>query len=408
MTSVSPPPPNIRFLDRNTPPHIGTLVAITALSALGMSIFLPSLPAMTEWFGTDYATMQLSVALYLATNAVLQLAIGPLSDRFGRRPILLLGFALFIVATLGCIYAPSVEIFLAFRMVQAAIVAAIVLGRAVVRDLYGPEKSAAMIGLVTMGMSISPMLGPAVGGLLQRQFGWQASFWLLFLGGIAVMALLWADLGETAASRGKRFRDQIRDYPILFASPRFWGYNLAAGASTGCFYAYLGGGAFVGSEVYRLDPATLGLWMGAPAVGYFFGNWITSRSAIRLGIDRMVFRGSLFTLAALIVTLVVDAAGYGSPLTFFGGIALMTLGNGMVLPNATAGMLSVRPQLAGTASGLGGAMQLAGGATLSALAGAMLHPGTGAHPLLVIMTASAAVSLLAILAVMARTGRYSF
>lgn len=138
--------PMVRFLDRATPPHIFTLIVLTGLGALSMNIFLPSLPAMTEYFQTDYRLMQLSVALYLAVNAALQVVIGPISDRFGRRPVLLWGVAVFLVATLGCIVAPTVEIFLAFRMLQAVVVVGLVLGRAVVRDMYPQDQAASQIG----------------------------------------------------------------------------------------------------------------------------------------------------------------------------------------------------------------------------------------------------------------------
>ena len=131
-----PVAPAVRFMDRSTPPHIFTLIVLTGLGALSMNIFLPSLPAMSEHFSTDYRVMQLSVALYLAGSAVLQIVVGPISDRYGRRPVLLWGIGIFLVATLGCILAPTIEVFLAFRMLQAVVVVGLVLGRAVVRDMY--------------------------------------------------------------------------------------------------------------------------------------------------------------------------------------------------------------------------------------------------------------------------------
>ena len=126
---------SVRLFDRRTPPHILTLMIMTGTSAMVMNMFLPSLPAMTEYFQTDYRLMQLSVALFLGVNGALQLVVGPLSDRFGRRPVLIGGFALFLLATLGCIYAPTVELFLTFRMLQAAVVVAMVLSRAIILSL---------------------------------------------------------------------------------------------------------------------------------------------------------------------------------------------------------------------------------------------------------------------------------
>ena len=160
-----------QFLDRSTPPNIFTLILLAGVSALCMNIFLPSLPSMTEYFDTDYGVMQLSIAVYLAVNAVLQIVVGPISDKFGRRPVILAGLAIFLAATIGCIYAPNAAVFLTFRMLQAAVVVAMVLSRAVVRDMVSADEAASMIGYVTMGMTVVPMLGPALGGLLDSAFG---------------------------------------------------------------------------------------------------------------------------------------------------------------------------------------------------------------------------------------------
>jgi len=387
--------PPVRFLDRATPPHIFTLIVLTGLGALSMNIFLPSLPAMTDHFGTDYRLMQLSVALYLAVNACLQIVIGPVSDRYGRRPVLLASIIVFLAATLGCIFAPTVEVFLFFRMVQAAIVAGLVLGRAVVRDMYPQDQAASQIGYVTMGMATVPMAGPALGGLLDQGFGWHSSFWLLFVLGVSAFVLAWVDLGETAQTASASFRAQFAEYPELLAARRFWGYSLSAAFAAGAFFAYLGGAPFVGSEVFGLPPAQVGIYFGAPALGYFFGNWISGRFSVRAGINAMILWGALLSAAGLTASLVLFYGGLQVPWVFFGSMTFVGLGNGMVLPNATAGMLSVRPRLAGTASGLGGAIMIGGGAALSALAGALLTDGNGAFPLIWIMTVTALLGVAA-------------
>jgi DHA1 family bicyclomycin/chloramphenicol resistance-like MFS transporter len=397
--------PITRFLDRTTPPHIVTLTLVAGLSALSMNIFLPSLPGMTAYFDADYRLMQLSVALYLAMNAVLQIIIGPISDRYGRRPVLLVSFAIFILATLGTLVAPTAGTFLAFRMVQAAVSAGMVLSRAVVRDMVPGDEAASMIAYVTMGMSLVPMLGPAVGGVLDSAFGWQANFWLLLGLGVLVTWLIWRDLGETAAPRSGGLRAQLADYPELLTSPRFWGYAAAAMFASGAFFAYLGGAPFIGTEIHHLDPALLGLLFGAAALGYLFGNGVAGRYSVRFGIDRMILWGSLVSAVGLAISLLLHLAGFAHPLIFFGFMVPLGIGNGMVLPNATSGTLSVRPQLAGSASGLGGALMIGGGALLSALSGSLLSVETGAWPLLALMFASALLSLVAILLVMRRAAR---
>jgi DHA1 family bicyclomycin/chloramphenicol resistance-like MFS transporter len=389
--------PAVRFLDRATPPHIFTLIVLTGLGALSMNIFLPSLPAMTEHFATDYRLMQLSVALYLAVNAVLQIVVGPVSDRYGRRPVLLWAIAIFLIATLGCILAPTVEVFLAFRMLQAVVVAGLVLGRAVVRDMYPADQAASQIGYVTMGMAVVPMIGPAIGGVLDETLGWQANFWMLAILGALVLALIWRDLGETAARGSASFAEQFGEYPELFRSRRFWGYCSAAAFASGAFFAYLGGAPYVGSEVFGLSAGEVGLYFGAPALGYFFGNWISGRYSTRVGINGMILWGTILSATGLTLSLLLFLVGLKTALSFFGFMTFVGLGNGMVLPNATSGMLSVRPHLAGTASGLGGAIMIGGGAALSALAGALLTGGNGAYPLILIMLTTSILAVISIL-----------
>ncbi len=406
MTPAMPPArPVVRFLDRSTPPHIVTLVLVTGLSALTMTVFLPSLPGMTAWFQTDYRLMQLSVSLYLGMSAVLQIVIGPVSDRYGRRPVLLWSMVIFLVATLGTLLAPDATSFLVFRMVQAVVAAGMVLGRAAVRDMVPDEEAASMIGYVTMGMALVPMIGPMIGGVLDEAFGWQANFALLLGLGIAVFWLVWADLGETAAPGRRGFGAQLRQYPDLLSSPRFWGYSLAAAFSSGSFFAYLGGAPYVGTEVYHLSPAVLGVCFAAPSVGYAFGNYVSGRFSTRIGMNRMVLGGTCITATGLGLLLMLELAGLGGAVTFFGLITTVGLGNGMALPNANAGMLSVRPELAGTASGLGGAIMIGGGAGLSAVAGWALGFGGGALPLVALMFASATLAVSMILMVIRRTRR---
>jgi len=397
--------PTVRFLDRGTPPHVLTLVLMASVSALAMNIFLPSLPGMTAHFETDYRVMQLSVALYLAMNGVLQLVVGPVSDLLGRRPVILGGLALFVVATAGCLMAGDVMVFLAFRMMQAVIVVAMVLSRAVVRDLVPEREAASMIGYVTMGMAVAPMIGPAFGGLLDEAFGWQANFWALMVMGAMVFWLTWADLGETAPARGQSMAQQFREYPELLTSPRFWGYALAAGFSSGSFFAYLGGAPFVGEKIFGLSPAEVGLFFGAPSVGYFAGNYLSGRFSVRVGVNPMVLWGTLINAGGVALNLALFRAGLGTAPVFFGLMILMGLGNGMTIPNATAGALSVRPRLAGTASGLSGALMIGGGAGLSALAGMLLTAETGATTLLWIMLATAILAVVSIRLVMRREAR---
>ncbi len=390
------------FLDRRTPPHIATLILIAGVSALTMNIFLPSLPGMAEWFGVPYALMQLSVALYLALSAVLQIVIGPISDRYGRRKVLLWSLVLFLIATVGTLLAPNATVFLVFRMAQAVIAAGMVLSRAVVRDMVPDAQAASMIGYVTMGMSIVPMVGPVIGGVLEEMIGWQANFGLLLVLGLVTLWMTWADLGETATMRPVTLGAQIRQYPQLLRSRRFWGYALCAGFASGSFFAYLGGAPYVGTEVFGLSASGVGALFALTAVGYAAGNFVAGRYSVRVGMNRMVYFGALVTLGGLAVLAALTLAGVHSAFVFFGFTTFVGFGNGMTLPNANAGLLSIKPELAGTASGLGGAIMIGGGAALAALAGVLLGPGADETPLVLLMLASAVGSLLSILWVMRR------
>ena len=379
-----------------------TLILITGLAALSLNVFLPSLPSMAKHFGVEYHVMQLSVSLYLAMTAFLQIFIGPISDRFGRRSVLLTSIAIFVAATLGAVLAPNFGVFLACRLLQAAIATGFVLTRAVVRDMVAQDKAASMIGYVTMGMSVVPMIGPVIGGMLDKAFGWQASFAMLGIAGVAVLALTWSDLGETATNRAGSLRDQARQYPELLKSQRFWGYCLASAFASGSFFAYLGGAPFVGTNVFHMDAATLGFYFGAPALGYLIGNFLSGRYSMRYGINKMALAGTVVNTAGLAVLAILTALGLENANLFFGLIISVGLGNGIMLPSTNAGLLSVRPALAGSASGLGGAFTIGGGAALSALAGYVLTPGSGTMPLILLMLVTSAISILCVLWVMRR------
>lgn len=394
--------PTVRLFDRTTPPHILTLILLAGISALSMSIFLPSLTAMAAEFGTPYATMQLAVTAYLATTAVIQIAIGPLSDRYGRRLVTLFSLGFFVLATIGTVFAQDATTFLVFRILQAAVASGMVLSRAIVRDMVPAEQAASMIGYVTMGMALVPMVGPTIGGILDQFFGWRASFVFLGLAGAGVFTLAYLDQGETLQSDGMGFRDQLASYPALLTSPRFWGYALCTMFGSGAFFAFLGGASFVADKIYGLTPFQSGIALGAPAIGYALGNFFAGRYSTRIGIDRMALYGAIVASTGLGASLLISLVGYNTAVLFFAFCTFLGLGNGMLLPNATAGLLSVKPHLAGTASGLGGALMIGGGAILSQYAGSLLSVESGAVPLQWVMLLSSIASAVAVLFVMFR------
>lgn len=369
---------------------------------MSMNIFVPSLPQMAAHFGADYSLMQMSISVYLLMNALLQLVVGPLSDAYGRRVVLFWGFAIFTAASVACALAPDTWTFLAARMVQAAVVVGMVVSRAVIRDVTDADSSASMIAYVTMGMAVVPMISPALGGWITEQFGWAMNFWVLAVSGGLCVLFINRDLGETAPGRGSGIMAQMRQYPALLRSQRFWLYSLASGFASGAFFAYLGGAPLVGSAYFGLTPTELGIYFGAPGLGYFFGNFLAGRYSRRFGINKMVLFGATLSSLGMGVALIAFMVGPQSANVFFGLAIFLGLGNGILLPNTTAGMLSVRPELAGTASGLGGAMMIGFGALLSGFAAALIGDGGGPMALLGLMVIVAVLAIVSILLVMRR------
>ena len=380
---------DVRFLNRSTPPHILTLILLASISALTMNIFLPSLPNIASELNSSTSILGLSVGIYLASSAVLQLIIGPFSDQFGRRPLILWSLIIFCISTLATVFVTNTAQFLILRVFQAISASCMVLARAIVRDTTESiEKAGSKIAYVTMGMALVPMVGPAIGGLLDYQYGWEASFWLLFILGLVILIISFFDVGETLSDHNQSFLEQISTYPSLLRSKRFWGYCLSSAFVSGAFFSYLGGAPFVGNEVFGLEPKDLGFWFGAPAIGYVLGNFLSGRFSTKIGLDKMIFLGVTTALFGVSVSLTISLLDHGSVLSFFGLMTLVGLGNGMSIPNATAAMMSINPKLAGTAAGLGSAIMIGGGAGLSAIANFILIPGSSEIPLIMLMWTS--------------------
>ena len=380
---------DVRFLNRSTPPHILTLILLASISALTMNIFLPSLPNIASELNSSTSILGLSVGIYLASSAVLQLIIGPFSDQFGRRPLILWSLIIFCISTLATVFVTNTAQFLILRIFQAISASCMVLARAIVRDTTESiEKAGSKIAYVTMGMALVPMVGPAIGGLLDYQYGWEASFWLLFILGLVILIVSFFDVGETLSNHNQSFLQQISTYPSLLRSKRFWGYCLSSAFVSGAFFSYLGGAPFVGNEVFGLEPKDLGFWFGAPAIGYVLGNFLSGRFSTKIGLDKMIFLGVTTALFGVSVSLTISLLDHGSVLSFFGLMTLVGLGNGMSIPNATAAMMSINPKLAGTAAGLGSAIMIGGGAGLSAIANFILIPGSSEIPLIMLMWTS--------------------
>lgn len=388
-----------------TPPRLSTLVLVTALSVLSLNMFLPSLATMAAAFGVDYALMSVAVGGYLAVTAVVMLVLGPLSDRVGRRPVLLGSLAVFTLASLVCATTGSFGVFLAFRLAQGVVIAGSTLSLAVIRDTAPPQEAASRIGYLSMAMAIAPMLGPLLGGALDGLLGWRASFVAYTLFGAAAFVLCWTDLGETAGRRPAGVAERRRAWPALLRSRRFWGYALCMAFSTGSFYAFLAGAPLAAVAVLGLDPATLGLVMGSVTAGFAAGSFLSGRFAARRALTTMMIAGRAVGGTALLAALALALAGAAHPLALLGAIVLVGVGNGLTTPSSNAGALSVRPDLAGSASGLAGALTVGGGAAVTAATGAIVSAEHAVVALIAVMLACAVAGLAAALDVRAAERR---
>ena len=342
------------------PPYL-ILVAISAVGPLALNMFVPSMPGLRSEFGVSYGVVQLTLTLYIIGMAVCQLAYGPLSDRFGRRPVLLAGMALFVAASLLAAFATSIAMLIAARLLQAIGGASgLVLSRAIVRDLYDRDRSASVLGYITMAFVVAPMLAPTVGGLLDQVAGWRSIFVLLALLGAVALAATWHKLPETNRNLAPSIRlaGLASGYMALLRMPSFLAYGLTLGFSSAVFFAFVAGAPYVMVVVLGFQPLDYGLWIMIVSLGYMFGNFLSGRYSQRLGTDRMVTIGNLFTLAVTLAGLAAALAGAISPLTLFLPMLFAALGNGLTIPNATAGAISVNASMVGTAAGLAGFLQM--------------------------------------------------
>lgn len=375
------------------PPALITLILLAAVSPLAINLFVPSIPSIAADLDAPYATVQFGLSLYLIMTALLQLIIGPFSDLYGRRPVIYAGMSLFLVGTILCIMAASVEVFLAGRVLQAASATGMVLSRAIVRDVYPRHKAASAMGYMVMGMAVAPMVGPAIGGLIEEWLGWRMVFVALCVFGVVALVLAVVTLPETNRFRGMPLRAQVGSYRQLGRLPLFWLYAGAAGCCSAGFFAFLGGGPAVSSEYLGLSPSRFGIYFAIAAFGYAAGNFLTGRFSERRGLERMMLDGVSCSFAGPVIAIALYLAGIEHPIAFFGPLVLIGFGNGLMLPNAITAAISLRPEAAGAASGLLGALQIGIGAIVSIIAGLIVDANPSPLPLSCLLAACELIAI---------------
>ena len=376
------------------PPSLAVLVAITTLNPLALNILQPALPELARTLATDYGTVQLTLALFLVASAVSQIALGPISDQLGRRPVALAGVIIFLVGSAICFVATSVPILVVGRIVQAVGgVTGFVISRAVVRDLHGRDASASKLGYITMAMVIVPMLSPLVGGWLSQYFGYASIFAFCGLIGLAALIFALIDLTETRRESDKAERISIAgEYAVLLRSRAFIAHSLTLGLTSATFFTFLAGVPYVAIELQGTSPAIFGVWWVMASIAFMLGNYIAGRLGERIGSNMLVRVGTVLPILGLALLAVGYAALPGEVAVLFVATIPGWIGSGMTLPGASANALSVRPDLAGAASGLSGAIHLGAGAISSYVVGHFLTDT--AWPMIAIMGVTALAALL--------------
>lgn len=364
---------------------LAMLIIVAAVSPLGINLYLPSMPGMSAALGVDYAAIQFTLSVYLAAVALGQLVIGPVSDRYGRRPVLIGGLVLFVVGSIICMLAPNITVLNVGRVIQAlGGCAGITLSRAIVRDMYDRTRAASMIAYVTMGMAVAPMIAPTIGGLLEALHGWRASFAFLTVFGLITLLIVLRMLHETNPWKGQATSaDQlINGYRKLVGISSFWGFALTAGLTSASFFAFVGGAAYVVINLMERTPVEYGLYFGLVSVGYMVGNYCSGKFVTKVGPQRMIRLGAMLSLIAVTMMAGLYAVDDMQPAFIFVPTTLLGMGNGLVLPSCIAGAVSVKPEMAGAASGLAGSMQIGFGAIVAPLVGALVN--VSAWPMIII------------------------
>ena len=370
-----------------------------------MQIFLPALPAIQDAFTVSAGRAQIVLSASLIAIAFASLGYGSASDRFGRRPVLVVGLTIFLVGSIICAAAPSIWILILGRVVQAVGGAAgMVLSRAIIRDLYDRETAARMLAYMVTALVIAPMVAPLAGGVINDISGWRSIFVFTGIAGLAALALAYPRVPETLVQpvRDQSLGGMLLSFVTLLRIPAFLAYAGQLSFGLGMFMALIGGAPFVVVRVLGRPPTELGVLLLIITAGFMAGTFITARFAGRVGVDRMILFGSTLAVVFGFVMVTLVLAGEWTVWAIFLPGAGMAFANGLIMPNAQAAAVSINPRIAGSASGLMSFLQMTTGAVFAQLAG-VVQDGTPL-PMVILVTIAATLGLASIL-FLPRSGR---
>ena len=359
------------------------LAALTAIGPLTTDMYLPSLPDIARQLDASTAQAQFTISAYLIGFAVGQIFYGPVSDRHGRKPVLLAAIALYCVASLACALSTSIEMLIVARAFQAlGGSGGIVLTRAIVRDIYSGARAGRELSLIGTVMALAPALAPIAGGLLQTGFGWRVVFFTLVAAGLAGVGIVWLLLPETLTTRAAEpvsISSMGRSYRVVARHPAYLAYLGITSASYAGLFAWISGAAFVLQGLYGLTPFGFGVAFALGSLGYMTGSALAARMVVKLGLDGVLgIGGGACALGGLGMVAAV-ALGLASFVSLVLPMAVYLAGLGMVLPQGIAGALTPFPERAGAASSLFGFIQQSVAAVCGAAVGWFL--GESAWPL---------------------------
>ena len=370
-----------------------SVAALVALGPLSTDMYLPTLPSLTQALNTTPAMVQLTLSLFLAGFAVAQIIYGPLSDRFGRKPVLMSGLLLFVLASIGCALSADIYTLIAFRFLQAlGGSAGPVLGRAIVRDIHGPRNAARVLSHIASAMALAPAVAPIVGGFMAIHLGWTSIFWFLALFGLAGTALLHFKIAESAPEehrQPKSLRTIGADYYTLLHDRQYLGYMLTCSLSYAGLFCFLSGSSFVIIEFFGIPPQWFGMLFMLVVLGYMSGSLLGGRLSHKKGYRELVRLGAFVCMAAGLLMLGLTLTGAAHVAHIVTPMMLFMLGTGLVMPQSMAGALANYPHMAGSASGLLGFIQMSS----AGVAGIVVGHGYDGTPLMM----SAAIASMGVL-----------